>query len=73
MPDDPALHRCVAAFASDLSIIGTSLLPHGIGWYDDTVQLASLDHAMWFHRPFRIDEWLLFVQDAPSSAALHGL
>lgn len=72
LPDDPALHRAVAAFASDMSIIGTALLPHGIGWFDDLVQLASLDHAMWFHRPFRIDEWLLFVQDSPSSHGARG-
>lgn len=72
VPDDPALHRSVAAFASDLSIIGTAMLPHGIGWYDEIVQLASLDHAMWFHRPFRIDEWLLFVQDSPSAAGGRG-
>lgn len=72
LPDDPALHRCVAAFASDMSIIGTALAPHGIGWYDDVVQLASLDHAMWFHRPFRIDEWLLFVQDSPSASGARG-
>jgi acyl-CoA thioesterase-2 len=72
LPDDPALHRCVAAFASDMSIIGTAMLPHGIGWYDDIVQLASLDHAMWFHRPFRIDEWLLFVQDSPSASGARG-
>ena len=72
LPDDPALHRSVAAFASDLSIIGTALLPHGIGWYDEIVQLASLDHAMWFHRPFRIDEWLLFVQDSPSASGARG-
>ena len=72
LPDDPSLHRCIAAFASDLSMIGTALLPHGIGWYDGTVQLASLDHAMWFHRPFRIDEWLLFVQDSPAAAGGRG-
>jgi acyl-CoA thioesterase-2 len=72
LPDDPALHRSVAAFASDMSIIGTALLPHGIGWYDERVQLASLDHAMWFHRPFRIDDWLLFVQDSPSSFGARG-
>jgi acyl-CoA thioesterase-2 len=72
LPDDPALHRSVAAFASDMSIIGTALLPHGIGWYDERVQLASLDHAMWFHRPFRIDDWLLFVQDSPSSYGARG-
>lgn len=72
LPDDPALHRSVAAFASDMSIIGTALLPHGVGWYDNKVQLASLDHAMWFHRPFRIDDWLLFVQDAPSASGARG-
>jgi acyl-CoA thioesterase II len=67
MPDDPALHRCVLAFASDLSLLDTGLYPHGIGWFDDKVQLASLDHAMWFHRPFRADDWLLYVQDSPSA------
>jgi acyl-CoA thioesterase II len=72
LPDDPALHRSVAAFASDMSIIGTALIPHGVGWYDNKVQLASLDHAMWFHRPFRIDDWLLFVQDAPSAYGARG-
>ena len=72
LPDDPALHRCIAAFASDMSIIGTALAPHGIGWYDNIVQLASLDHAMWFHRPFRIDEWLLLVQDSPSASGARG-
>lgn len=72
LPDDPALHRCIAAFASDMSIIGTAMLPHGIGWYDNIVQIASLDHAMWFHRPFRADEWLLLVQDAPSASGARG-
>ena len=72
LPDDPALHRCIAAFASDMSIIGTALAPHGIGWYDNIVQLASLDHAMWFHRPFRADEWLLLVQDSPSASGARG-
>lgn len=72
LPDEPALHRAVLAFASDLSIIGTALAPHGIGWYDDSVQLASLDHAMWFHRPFRADEWLLVVQDSPSASGARG-
>ena len=72
MPDDPALHRAMLAFASDLSIIGTSLCPHGIGWYDVKVQLASLDHAMWFHRPFRADAWMLLVQDSPSASGGRG-
>jgi acyl-CoA thioesterase-2 len=68
LPDNPALHQCVLAFASDMSIIETGMLPHGLGWYDNKVQLASLDHAMWFHRPFRADAWLLFVQDSPSAS-----
>lgn len=68
LPDDDALHQCVLAFASDMSIIETGLLPHGIGWFDAKVQMASLDHAMWFHRRFRIDEWMLYVQDSPSSS-----
>ncbi len=72
LPDDPALHQCVLAFASDMSIIETGLLPHGIGWFDKKVQLASLDHAMWFHRPFRVDEWLLYVQDSPAAFGARG-
>jgi len=56
------------AFASDMSLLGTGMLPHGIGWLDNKVQLASLDHAMWFHRPFRMDGWLLYVQDSPSAS-----
>jgi Acyl-CoA thioesterase len=72
IPDDPALHRAMLAFASDLSMLGTSLAPHGIGWYDDKVQMASLDHAMWFHRPFRADDWLLLVQDSPSASGARG-
>jgi acyl-CoA thioesterase-2 len=73
LPDDPALQQCVLAFASDMSIIGTALLPHGIGWFDDKVQMASLDHAMWFHRPFRVDDWMLYVQDSPSASGARGL
>ena len=69
LPDDPALHQCVLAYASDMTLLDTSLLPHGIGWFENRVQMASIDHAMWFHRPFRADEWLLYVQDSP---AMHG-
>lgn len=72
LPDDPALHRCVLAYASDTSLLDTGLLPHGIGWFDNKVQMASLDHAMWFHRSFRIDEWLLYVQDSPSTSGARG-
>jgi len=68
VPDDPKLQQCLLAFASDMSLIGTGMLPHGIGWFDDKVQLASLDHAMWFHRSFRADEWMLYVQDSPSAS-----
>ncbi len=68
LPDDLALHQCVLAFASDMSIIETGMLPHGLGWFDNKVQMASLDHAMWFHRPFRADDWLLYAQDSPSAS-----
>ena len=69
LPDDPLLHACVVAYASDMTLLDTSVLPHGIRWLDGTLMLASLDHAMWFHRPFRADEWLLYDQDTP---AAHG-
>jgi len=73
VPDDASLQQCLLAFASDMSLIGTGLLPHGIGWFDDLVQLASLDHAMWFHRPFRVNEWMLYVQDSPSATGARSL
>ncbi|MEA2625214.1 MAG: acyl-CoA thioesterase, partial [Candidatus Binatota bacterium] len=64
LPDDPLLHRCVVAYASDMSLLDTATLPHGVPWtfMDPRFHMASLDHAMWFHRPFRADEWLLYVQ-----------
>jgi acyl-CoA thioesterase II len=68
LPDAPALHQCIAAYASDMTILDTSLLPHGLTLFSGDVQLASLDHAMWFHRPFRADEWLLYAQDSPSAS-----
>lgn len=72
LPDDTALHQCVLAYASDMTLLDTSLLPHGIGWFDEGVQMASIDHAMWFHRPFRADQWLLYVQDSPSAFGARG-
>ena len=72
LPDDVALHQCVLAYASDMTLLDTSLLPHGVGWFDETIQMASIDHAMWFHRPFRVDEWLLYVQDSPSAYGARG-
>lgn len=71
VPDDPALHRALLAFVSDMTLLDTSLLPHGRSIFSD-VQVASLDHAMWFHRPFRADDWLLYVQDSPSASGARG-
>jgi acyl-CoA thioesterase-2 len=69
LPDDPAIHRCVLAYASDFTLLDTALLPHSRSVFDRDIMAASLDHALWFHRPFRADEWLLYVQDSPN---LHG-
>jgi acyl-CoA thioesterase-2 len=68
LPDFESLHQCVLAYASDMTLLDTSLLPHGLTLFSPNLQLASLDHAMWFHRPFRADEWLLDVQDSPSAS-----
>jgi acyl-CoA thioesterase-2 len=72
LPADVAFQQCVLAYASDMTLLDTSLLPHGIGWFDNRVQMASIDHAMWFHRPFRADQWLLYVQDSPSASGARG-
>ena len=73
LPDDPLVHTCVLTYASDMTLVDTTLLPHG-GEYDhDRMVMASLDHAMWFHRPFRADRWLLYVQDTPSASGALGL
>ena len=71
LPDDPAIHRALLAFVSDMSLLDTALLPHGKSIFSD-VKVASLDHAMWFHRPFRADDWLLYVQDSPSASGARG-
>ncbi|HEY5680157.1 MAG TPA: acyl-CoA thioesterase II [Pseudomonadales bacterium] len=73
LPDDPGLHQCVLAYLSDWSLLDTATLPHGVSFMQDNMQMASLDHAMWFHRPFRADEWLLYVQDSPSASGARGL
>ena len=72
LPDDPVLHACVVTYASDMTLLDTTLLPHGRSYFDG-VQMASLDHAMWFHRPFRADEWMLYEQRAISSSSARGL
>ena len=71
--DTPALHRSLLAYASDFHLIGTTTFPHGISYYQPNVQMASLDHALWFHRPFRVDEWLLYSCDSPSASGARGL
>jgi acyl-CoA thioesterase II len=71
--DDPALHRSALAYASDFHLLGTATLPHGISYLQANVQMASLDHAMWFHRPFRVDDWLLYSLDSPSASGARGL
>ena len=73
LPEDPVLHTCILTYASDLSLLETTLLPHGIGWGDERAQMASLDHAMWFHRPFRVDEWMLYDMHTPSTSNSRGL
>ncbi len=74
LPDTPLLHHCIAAYASDMSLLDTATLPHGIPWafMNPDYQMASLDHAMWFHRPFRADEWLLYAEESPSSSGARG-
>jgi acyl-CoA thioesterase-2 len=72
LPDDPLLHACVVAYASDLTLLGTATLPHPLGEHDAGWMMASLDHVMWFHRPFRADEWLLYHVHSPSAAAARG-
>ena len=71
--DDPVLHKCILAYASDMTLLDTTLLPFGLSWENPNLQMASLDHAMWFHRPFRADEWLLYDQTALSSSSARGL
>lgn len=72
LPDNFDRHECVLAYASDMTVSETALGPHGVTWYAGTHQTASLDHSMWFHRPFRADEWLLFDQMAPSATGARG-
>jgi acyl-CoA thioesterase-2 len=73
LPDDPLLHACMFTYASDLSLMMTAFVPHGIDPFDGGFQIASLDHAMWFHRPFRVDEWLLYDKTSPSASGARGL
>ncbi len=73
LPDDPVLHACVVTYASDMTLLDTTLLPFGLDWDTSGMQMASVDHAMWFHRPFRADDWLLYAQLAVSTSSARGL
>ena len=72
MPDDLSMHQCVLAYASDMTLLDTCLIPHGISWFSGKLQSASLDHAMWFHSPFRVDDWLLYSHDSPVAGGARG-
>ena len=72
MPDQRTAHQAVLAYASDYNLLTTALLPHGAAAAIGNVQLASLDHAMWYHRSFRMDEWVLFAIDSPSASGARG-
>jgi acyl-CoA thioesterase-2 len=73
LPDDPMLHACMVAYASDMTLLDSIAMPHQIEWDDPSLMMASLDHAMWFHRPIRADEWFLYDQHSPSSHGARGL
>ena len=73
LPADPAIHRAALLYLSDMSLLEAALGAHGLSIYDHRIQVASLDHALWFHRPARADEWLLYVQDSPNAHAATGL
>ena len=73
LPDDPLLHVCLMTYASDLTLLDSVLTGHGLSWADGHTMGASLDHAMWFHRPFRADRWLLYVQESPVASGGRGL
>ena len=73
LPDDPPLHVCVVTFASDLNLLDSVLIQHGLAARLDPISMASLDHAMWFHRPFRADDWFLYESSSPSASGGRGL
>ncbi len=72
LPDDPAIHRAVLAYMSDMTLLDTALAFHGRSVFEPGLQVASLDHAIWFHRPVRADDWLLYSEDSPSASGARG-
>ena len=73
LPDDPRVHRYLLAYASDFTFLPTALLPHGESFMQPKMQVATLDHSMWFHRPFKMDEWILFSKESTSASGGRGL
>ena len=73
MPDEPDTHASVLAYLSDMTLLDTALVPHGRSVFDPGLQVASLDHAIWFHRAVRVDEWLLHAEDTPNACGARGL
>ena len=71
-PNNFALQQCLLAYASDMGILDTATKPHGVNWFTGGVQMASLDHSMWFHEPFDISNWLLYAMDSPSASGARG-
>jgi acyl-CoA thioesterase-2 len=72
LPDDAAMHRCLLAYVSDFFLLDTATLPHGTSFVSSSIVMASLDHAMWFHRPLRVDDWLLYAMESPSASGARG-
>ena len=72
LPEDQNIHKCLLAYASDFGLLSSSLMPHGLSWINPNLHMASLDHAMWFHRDFKFDDWLLYEVDSPSSSGGRG-
>lgn len=72
VPEEEILQQCVLAYASDMTLLDTATLPHGINWFSGRLQAASLDHAMWFHHPFNVNEWMLYAQDSPAASGARG-
>jgi acyl-CoA thioesterase II len=73
LPDRISVHQYLLAYASDFNLLGAAMQPHGVSWLTPGMQVASIDHAIWFHRPFRMDDWILYVIDSPSASGARGL
>ena len=73
IPDDSAIHKYMLAYASDFHLVGTALYPHGKTFWSSDMQVASLDHSIWFHREFKMDDWLLYVMKSPTASKARGL